>query len=113
MSGTFRFDINSKNVLLSFSMKPHAPIKTVQYMTFSYCDSYLFMSGLYFPLFLVLLPTMFVSKPIVSSTSVTFNTDNDNNNNVTLYFGLIQYPHTEDDTSTSRNVYGYTGLVLE
>ena len=48
VSGTFRFDIGSKNVLLSFSMKPDDPIETLQYMTLSYCDSNLFYEWLIF-----------------------------------------------------------------
>ena len=48
VSGTFQFDISLKNVLLSFSMNPHAPIETLQYMTLSYCDSNLFYEWLIF-----------------------------------------------------------------
>ena len=37
-SETFRLDSSSKNLLLSFSMKPHAPIETLQYATLLYDD---------------------------------------------------------------------------
>ena len=71
VSEIFRLDSSSKNLLLSFSMKPHAPIETLQYTTLLYDDFSLFITGLYYSLFLVLLPAMFISKPTVSPTSVT------------------------------------------
>ena len=61
VSETFRLDSSSKNLLLFFSMKPHAPIETLQYTTLLYDDFSLFISGL---IIIIIMETSYIFNKI-------------------------------------------------